>query len=47
MAPTDHPSTAFRTRVWTLVDADASNCVTESLAVQGTKLMIIFVSCPE
>ncbi|KAN0127602.1 hypothetical protein V8E53_014580 [Lactarius tabidus] len=47
MAPIDHPSTAFRTRVWTLVDADQSECVPESLAVPDTKHMIIFASSPK
>lgn len=46
LAPTDHPSTEFRTRVWTLVDADEGDRVPEALAVQDTKHMIIFASSP-
>jgi hypothetical protein len=47
LAPKDYPSTAFMTRVWTLVDADEGKCVPEFLAVQDTQHMNIFASSPK
>lgn len=46
LATKDYPSTSYRIRVWTLVDADEGKSVPEALAVQHTKLMIIFASSP-
>lgn len=45
--PPDTPSTDFKKRIWTLVDADEDIRIPPSLAVHGTKLLNIFVSYPE
>ena len=45
--PPDTPSTDFKKRIWTLVDADEDVRIPPSLAVHGTKLLNIFVSYPE